>query len=183
MDVASQPDMHPSTQLRRDLPPLRTGPVSDALRPTSGRDAKSGRARGPIPRDWRVTAVRSLKPAAALVLALGTTACAAGAPEPRGPARPVPAYDTDAAALFDDAIEPTAVGLGSGLRKPPHVDNALRERTQVGDGVLRVRVVTITSKQEDSGRSWQLGVRTMEALAGARPPSGDFTLAVGPAAA
>ncbi len=115
----------------------------------------------------------------ALNLAFLMTSCAEGASDVGGPHRPLGPYTGNALQLFDDAIEASAVGLHLGPGKQALGDNALRERTQVGDAVLRVRVVTITSKREDQGQSWQLGLRTLEKLAGAHPPPGDFTLQVG----
>jgi hypothetical protein len=58
----------------------------------------------------------------------------------------------------------------------------LRERTQVGDAVVRARVRTVTSKDEDRGRTWFIGLRTLERLAGTGPLDGDFTVEVGPSA-
>ncbi len=98
----------------------------------------------------------------------------------------MPLYSGHSAELFDDAIEPGAVGYGGAYRaSEPKNDTLLRERTQNGDAVVRARVVTVTSSPEDNGHSWQIGLRTLETLAGKRPPDGDFTLRVegqGPAA-
>jgi hypothetical protein len=45
---------------------------------------------------------------------------------------------------------------------------------------VRARVTTVTSKQEDRGRSWQLGLHTVERLGGSGPLEKDFTLSVAP---
>jgi hypothetical protein len=58
-------------------------------------------------------------------------------------------------------------------------DNALlRERTQTGDAVVRARVVTVTSEPESQGDGWRIGLRTLETVAGKRPPEGEFTFVV-----
>jgi hypothetical protein len=90
----------------------------------------------------------------------------------------LPAYGGHAADLFDDAIEPTAIGYPSEPGISPLRDNLLRERTQVGDAVVRARVTTVTTKHEDRGRTYQLGFHTLEHLAGSGPLDADFTLRV-----
>jgi hypothetical protein len=119
-------------------------------------------------------------------LLLPPAGCGGNAAEPARPSRPLPSYAAHWTELFDDAIEPTAVGgfqLGlptdSG-RTTPRSDNLLRERSQVGDAVVRARVTTVTSKEEDRGRSWQLGFHSLERLGGAGPLEADFALRVGP---
>ena len=41
-----------------------------------------------------------------------------------------------------------------------------------------MNVITVTAKKEDTGRSWQLGVHTMQRLGGTAPMDADFTLDV-----
>jgi hypothetical protein len=121
----------------------------------------------------------------AAVLALGSSLAAASsaglagcAPEVQAaaPARVLPRYDRRAAELFDDAIEPSAVGyrlesIPSSMR--PH----LRERTLAADAVVRARAVTLTANHDEAANSWQVGLRTIETLAGANPPV-TFTLQI-----
>jgi hypothetical protein len=107
-------------------------------------------------------------------------ACGGGNADVRNPDRPLPPYNGHATELFDDAIEPNAVGYPMEAGGNPLSDNRVRERTQVGDAVVRVRVTTVTSKQEDRGRSWQLGFHTVERLGGSGPLEKDFTLSVAP---
>jgi hypothetical protein len=90
----------------------------------------------------------------------------------------MPAYTGRAVELFDNGIEASAVGFNLDREGAPMADNRLRERAQVCDGVVRARVVTVTSKQEETGLSWQIGLHTVEKLAGSRAPDGDFTLTV-----
>ena len=89
----------------------------------------------------------------------------------RRPSRPLPAYAGHAAELFDDVIEPTAVGISLDVGADPRSDRRLRERTQTGDAVLRVRVATLTAKQEDSATRYIIGMRTLEKLVGQFPPA------------
>jgi hypothetical protein len=103
------------------------------------------------------------------------TACGGSAAE----GRPLPTYTGHAVDLFDDGIEPTAVGYPPGASPPPASDPSLRERTQTGDAVVRARVMTVTAKVEDTGRSWQIGMRTLGRLGGSGPLDQDFTLSVG----
>src|SRR5687767_13733800 len=54
----------------------------------------------------------------------------------------------------------------------------LRERAQLPDAVLRVKVQTVTSKRDGSDPTYQLGLKTVEQLAGAHPPWADFQLTI-----
>ncbi len=89
--------------------------------------------------------------------------------------------------IFDDAIELTAVGYGANVDRgaEPMEDKRLRERTQLADAVVRVRVTGVTSKSGDGANGWDIACHTLEVLAGKRPPPTEFTLhvdAAGPAA-
>jgi hypothetical protein len=115
--------------------------------------------------------------AAALLAGVGaaTLACGKGA---NGPGRDLPPYNGHSVDLFDDGIEPDAVGFQVAPGAPPMSDTRLRERTQIGDAVVRVRVLTVTDKREDTRHTWQLGMHTLEHMAGAGPLDDDFTLEV-----
>jgi hypothetical protein len=115
-----------------------------------------------------------------VVLALGLLACGGGTPGARDPGRPLPPYNGHATELFDDAIEPMAVGYPMDTTASPQGDTRVRERTQTGDAVVRARVMTVTSKVEDSGRSWQIGLHIVDRLGGAGPLENEFTLVVAP---
>jgi hypothetical protein len=110
-------------------------------------------------------------------LALGCAGSGAGAN------RPLPSYAGHAIELFDDAIDPKAVGLDTDVRADPRSDALLRERAQVSDATLRVRVTTLTAKHDGSDTLYQMGVRTLENLGGPFPPDGDFTVVMGPRSA
>jgi hypothetical protein len=101
-----------------------------------------------------------------------------GGPPANGPQRPLPTYAGHAAELFDDAIEAKALGLDLETAQNPRNDARLRERAEVGDAVLRVRVSTVSAKEEDVGSRYLLGFETLDKLGGAFPPSPQFTLIV-----
>lgn len=90
--------------------------------------------------------------------------------------RPLPSYAGRSIALFDDAIEPRAVGLDLEQGTDPRTDALLRERTQVGDAAVRVRVSTLTEKQDGPETRYQLSMIVLGTLAGAYPPAGDFVV-------
>jgi hypothetical protein len=108
-------------------------------------------------------------------ISLVTTACGASATEAN---RPLPSYAGHATELFDDAIEPRAVGLDIEQSADPRTDALLRERAQLSDGALRVRVSTLTEKTDGPESMFQLGLRTLETVAGPFPPPDDFTVTV-----
>jgi hypothetical protein len=99
-------------------------------------------------------------------------------PAAQGPKRPLPAYAGHAVELFDDSIEPAAVGISMEAKVDPRTDKRLRERAQVGDAVIRLRVTTLTAKQEDSGTRYLVGLKTIEVLTGQFPPGDTFEITV-----
>ncbi len=115
---------------------------------------------------------------AALVLALATSACGSTGRDPNAPSRPLPTYAGRASDLFDDNIEPSAVGLDFDKSYSPKADPLLRERAQVADAVLRVKVATVTSKRDGPDATYQIGLHTIEKLTGQNPPPTDFTIAI-----
>src|SRR5580704_8036503 len=105
---------------------------------------------------------------------LATLACGASVTAAN---RPLPSYAGHATELFDDSIEPRAVGLDLEQQVPdPRTDALLRERAQLSDATLRVRITTLTEKSDGPDSLFQLGVRTVETLSGAFPPPDDFTV-------
>jgi hypothetical protein len=102
-----------------------------------------------------------------------------GGPDANAPnKRPLPTYAGHATELFDDAIEPRAVGQEIDPANNPRADPLLRERAQVGDATLRVRVATVTAKQEDTGTTFQIAFRIVEKLSGNYAPEEGFTVNV-----
>jgi len=113
-------------------------------------------------------------PFAAFVLALA----ACGGSATNAPGRNVVTYSGRAADLFDDTIEPAAVGQDFDRGYVPRSDPALRERAQTGDAVVRVRVSTVTSKTDGPSVTYQLGLHTVELLAGKHAPPADFAVQI-----
>jgi hypothetical protein len=97
---------------------------------------------------------------------------------PSAPTRPLPGWAGHAAELFDDSIEPAAVGLDFDRGYTPRSDPALRERTQVSDAVLRVKVSTVTARKDGPDATYQLGLHTVEKISGEHPPPPDFTVTI-----
>ena len=120
--------------------------------------------------------------ALATVCLVGLAGVAGCAPSPGAgagsPTRPLPSYAGRAATLFDDAIDPASVGLDFDKGYTPRGDRLLRERAQVSDAVLRVKVQTVTGKSDGPEAAYQLGLRTVEKMTGANPPGSEFTVAV-----
>lgn len=102
------------------------------------------------------------------------------APDAQGPGRPLPAYAGHATELFDDVIEPNAVGMTLDPGVDPRADKVLRERVQVGDSTMRVRVATVTAKDQDNGPRYVLGVNVVQQLAGQHPFGTTVELIVDP---
>ncbi|HVH41489.1 MAG TPA: cobalamin ABC transporter substrate-binding protein [Labilithrix sp.] len=123
---------------------------------------------------------RWARPFATALVALsasGSSGCG-GTREANDPTRPVAGYSGRPADLFDDTIEPAAVGLDFDKGYSPRLDKTLRERAQVGDAVLRVRVSTVTAKTDGPEATYQLGLHTVEKLTGNNPPPVDFTVQI-----
>lgn len=114
---------------------------------------------------------------AAVVMA-GVTAGCGPITGANAPARPLPAYAGRAADLFDDALDPAAVGMDFDKGYSPKSDPLLRERAQVSDAVLRVKVQTVTGKKDGPEATYQIGLHTVETLTGANAPPSDFTVTV-----
>jgi hypothetical protein len=112
------------------------------------------------------------------VFALALLVGACGGSGANSANRPLPSYAGHATELFDDALEPKAVGLDLEQPTDPRSDPLLRERAQIGDASLRVRVSTVTTKAEETGSKYQIGVVTLEKLAGPYPPAGEFNVVV-----
>jgi len=104
------------------------------------------------------------------------TSASCGGPDANSPSRPLPAYDGHQTELFDDAIDPRAVGLNLDEARTPQTDAAVRERTQVGDAVVRAKVQTVTQKRNGDDVEYQLGLQVLEKLAGEHEPPEIFAV-------
>src|SRR5450432_1205224 len=107
---------------------------------------------------------RSVVVAMALCAGSGFATACGPITGPSAPTRPLPAYAGRAADLFDDAIDPAAVGLEFDKGYSPRADAMLRERAQVSDAVLRIRIATVTGKKDGPESTFQLGLHTIEKL-------------------
>ena len=118
----------------------------------------------------------SLGRAAGLAAALTLLGCGGEGATGAGPVGPPPpAYGERDAVLFDDGVEANALGIE--ISDTTGKDAKLiNERVAAADGVVRARVVTVTSKVEESGTGLQLSFRAVETLAGHKAPKGDFVL-------
>lgn len=116
--------------------------------------------------------------AATLALGAGGTSGCSPATGPGARSRPLPAYAGRAADLFDDAIDPAGVGMDFDRGYSPKADPLLRERAQVSDAVLRVKVSTVTGKKDGPESTFQLGLHTVEKMTGQNPPPDDFTVLI-----
>ncbi|MGH7284604.1 MAG: hypothetical protein ACRELY_24020, partial [Polyangiaceae bacterium] len=116
--------------------------------------------------------------AAPLVLALA--ACGGGDTKGHShtPDRPLPSYTGHAADLFDDAIEPQAVGLEFEAPVDPRVDPKFRERAQLSDAILRAKVDTVTERGDGADARYDISFKVVEKIAGQNPPRDPFTLHV-----
>jgi hypothetical protein len=108
-----------------------------------------------------------------------TTMPGCGPSTPAGsPTRPLPGYSGRATELFDDAIDPAGVGMDFDKGYTPRADRLLRERAQMSDATLRVKVQTVTGKTDGPEKSYTLGLHTVEKMNGANPPPADFSVDV-----
>lgn len=97
---------------------------------------------------------------------------------PNAPARPLPTYAGRATDLFDDAVDAAAVGMDFDKGYRPRADPLLRERAQVSDAVLRVKVSTVTAKKDGPEATYELGLLTVEKMTGGSAPPANFTVTV-----
>jgi hypothetical protein len=112
---------------------------------------------------------------AAIALTLFLSSCG-GTTSREVVASALPSYRGYEASLFDDGIDARALGYSFEAAVSPKEDRLLRERTRVGDRVVRAHVISITSTRDASGPTWQIGLHTVEKLAGKAAAEPDFTL-------
>jgi hypothetical protein len=91
----------------------------------------------------------------------------------------LPAWAGHQVEVFDVTIEPAAVGLDLDKGYSPRGDPLLRERAQRADGVLRVKITTVTAKTDGPDSVYQLGLSTLEKLSGKNPPPAQFNVSIG----
>ena len=90
-------------------------------------------------------------------------------------------WEGHAREVFDDNIDPAAVGL-SMEGASPRTDPFLRERSQTGEVVARVRVQTVTVDSVGDQVTYHLGVQVgVPTLTEAKLPDRTFELSIKPA--
>ena len=95
--------------------------------------------------------------------------------------RPLPAYAGPTASLFDDSVEPSAVGLDFDQSYDAMKDKAFRDRLRQADGILRVRIATVGSRTgSEDDPSFTFHVEPLEKLYGQYPPEEPFDVAISP---
>jgi hypothetical protein len=113
---------------------------------------------------------------AALSAAACLSACSDGGGEVRSPAAlGLPPWDDRARAVFDDNIEPVAVGYTMDAPSA-RGDRFLRERAQTGELVTRLRVQTVTIDTVGDDSTYHLGVQVGSPPLAPRPKIEDRTL-------
>src|SRR5580658_9425561 len=129
----------------------------------------------------RVTKILAL-PAAVLALGglggVAGVACAPAEPAKGQPAAAFPPWEGHSREVFDDNIDPAAVGLS--LDGPsPRADSHLRERAQTADVVARVRVQTVTVGSSGEVQTYHLGIQVVAPpLTEPRVPDRSFELSI-----
>jgi hypothetical protein len=99
--------------------------------------------------------------------------------EAKVPVRPLPAYEGQSKALFDDVIDPAAVGLDFDKSYAPGQDPTLKERVRQADAVLRAKVMTITGRTTEGRGSYQLALVALDdQLIGPYPPDSPFLVRI-----
>ena len=103
----------------------------------------------------------------AALACFGLGGCAEGQAS-RSPATPVaarlPLYEGTEANLFDDVVEPAALGSGVEPEGDRRVDMPLRSRAQRADHVLRVRVATVSSRPTSGDPAYEVLLKPVEAF-------------------
>lgn len=119
--------------------------------------------------------------AGTLLTLLPLSGCGEATPDARAPAgADLPRWEGHARELFDDNIDPAAVGLS--MEGPsPRSDPFLRERSQTSDVTARLRVQTVTVDSIGDAKTYHLGVQVgFPTLANARVPDKSFELSIKP---
>jgi hypothetical protein len=114
-----------------------------------------------------------------VALVVWATACEPSQPA-SGPVSGLPPWDAHAHEVFDDNIDPAAVGLS--LDGPsPRFDAHLRERAQTSDVVARMRVQTVTVDSIGEQQTYHLGVQVgVPTITTAKLPDRTFELSIKP---
>lgn len=93
-----------------------------------------------------------------LVTCLAALSACGGSPKAKSPGWDLQRYEGELVDLFDDNIDPAAVGLSMEAQSPA-ADPLLRPRAQRADVVARIRVQTVTRDSVGAKTSYILGVQ------------------------
>jgi hypothetical protein len=106
----------------------------------------------------------------------GLGGCEEGPPAKSAASPGLPRWEGPSRAVFDDAIDPAAVGLS--LDGPsPRSDGHLRERAQTADVVARIKVQTVTVDTAGEQQTYHLGIQVgYPTLTEAKVPDRTFEL-------
>jgi hypothetical protein len=128
-----------------------------------------------------LSTLRAATLALAASLSLAGAGCEPSQPGKMPPGTLLPRWEGHARELFDDNIDPAAVGLS--MEGPsPRSDPFLRERAQTADVVARVRVQTVTVDSVGDQRTYHLGIQVgVPTLTEAKVQDRSFELIVKPA--
>ncbi len=95
--------------------------------------------------------------------------------------RPLPAYAGAPAELFDDSVEPSAIGLDFDQSFDPMKEPAFRQRLREADGALRVRIATVSSRTgTEDNPSFTFRLVPLEKLYGKYAPEVPFDVMISP---
>jgi hypothetical protein len=126
------------------------------------------------------TLVTPLAIAALALASLPLMGCEQTVPAKQGNASGLPRWEGHAREVFDDNIDPSAVGLSMDGPSPRN-DAHLRERAQTADVVARVRVQTVTVDSVGEQQTYHLGIQVgIPTLTQAKVPDRTFELAIRP---
>jgi hypothetical protein len=114
-------------------------------------------------------------------VALACVLLGCGASPDAGPTVPtssLPTYGRDSADMFDDTIEPHAVGLELETHVSANADPKLRARALGSDIVVRAIVKTVTGEAGGGVTSYQISFKAVERLGGKHPLGDEFTVRI-----
>jgi hypothetical protein len=116
---------------------------------------------------WYLTSGMRHRLASAFFFAALVMGC--GGPDPRSPDRPRPPYEGRSVEVFDDTIEPRAVGLNLDDARTARGDGALAERLALAEGTARVAITTVTGRGDGVEVEYVIQVKVVEKLNGDLP--------------
>jgi hypothetical protein len=135
-----------------------------------------------LPRPARLTGVALIGALSVCVAgaAGGALGCDPATPAHTAPGSSLPRWEARPRQMFDDNIDPAAVGLS--MDGPsPRSDAFLRERAQTADVVARVRINTVTVDSVGEQSTYHLGIQVgIPTLTVAKVPDRAFELSIKP---